>query len=260
MHPDEWILNTRRIGRRVMVFDQVDSTNSVAASLADDEANDGVAVLAAQQTAGRGQHGRRWQCQAGDGVLLSVLVFPPLALRRAAVLTAWAAASVCNTVRQLTGEQARIKWPNDVIVRDCKVCGILIEQGRGAVVGVGLNLRQTAAHFAAAGLPHAASLAYFTGADLDARTAAEMLLRRMDEEYARLIDGDLTTLEGTWSEQIGLVGREVIVERYDGPTHRGRLVDLGFEGVVLEQAGKAPVVLAPEAVRHLERIEASVEA
>jgi BirA family transcriptional regulator, biotin operon repressor / biotin---[acetyl-CoA-carboxylase] ligase len=258
MHPDEWGLNTLHIGRRVLVFDEVDSTNSVAARLADDASNDGVVVLAARQTAGRGQHGRRWQCQPGDGVLLSVLLFPPLALRKPAVLTAWAAVSVCATVRQLTGQQARIKWPNDVMVRGRKVCGILIEQGRGAVAGIGLNIRQTPEHFAAAGLPHAASLAHFTDADLDARTAAEMLIRRMDEEYARLLDGDLTTLKGRWKEQVGLVGREVIVERYDGPLHRGRLADLGFEGVVLEQPGTAPLVLAPEMVRHLEPAEESL--
>ena len=111
----------------------------------------------------------RWQCRPGDGVLLSVLLFPPPALRRPAVLTAWAAVAVCETVRRLTGLPARIKWPNDVLLRGRKVCGILIEQGRGAVVGVGLNVRQTADDFAAAGLPSAASLSQFTDADLDAR-------------------------------------------------------------------------------------------
>ena len=176
--PDEWNLNTLHIGRRVLVYDEVDSTNSVAAQLADDAANDGLVVLAARQTAGRGQHGRSWQCQPGDGVLLSVLLYPPPTLRKPAVLTAWAAVSVCKTVRRLTGQQARIKWPNDVLVRGRKVCGILIEQGRGAVAGVGLNIRQTPEQFAAAGLANAASLASFTDSDLDARTAAEMLTCR----------------------------------------------------------------------------------
>src|SRR5947199_8393836 len=117
MPHEEWALNTRLIGRRTLVFDCVDSTNTVAARLADDPANDGAAVLAAEQTAGRGQHGRRWQCRPGDGVLLSVLLFPPPALRRPAVLTALAAAAVCETVRRLTGLPPRIKWPNDVLLR-----------------------------------------------------------------------------------------------------------------------------------------------
>ena len=252
MFPDEWTLNTRHVGRRVLSYDRVDSTNSVAARLADDPANDGVAVLAGEQTAGRGQHGRVWQCRPGDGVLLSVLLFPPPPLRRPAVLTAWAAVAVCETVRDLTGLTACIKWPNDVLLRGRKVCGILIEQGRGAVVGVGLNVRQPAEYFAAAGLPQGASLAQFTDAALDARTAAETLLRRMDEEYARLRDGDGTTLEARWRGALGLLGREVIAERYDGPTHRGRLLKLGFDGVALERPGASALVLSPETVRHLE--------
>jgi BirA family biotin operon repressor/biotin-[acetyl-CoA-carboxylase] ligase len=252
-NPDrEWTLETAVVGRRVLDFDRVDSTNAVAAGLADDPANDGVAVLAAEQTAGRGQHGRRWQCAPGDGVLLSVLLFPPPPLRRPAVLTAWAAVAVCETVRQATGLQARIKWPNDVLLRGRKVCGILIEQGRGAVVGVGLNVRQPAAYFAAAGLPHAASLAQFTDAPPDARTAAEMLLRRMDEEYRRLLDDDLATLEACWKWHVGLLGRDVIAERYDGPAHRGRLLELDFGGIALSQAAESPLVLPPEIVRHLE--------
>src|SRR5206468_7692987 len=84
-------------------------------------------VLAREQTAGRGQHGRAWQAPAGSSVLLSVLLCPPPALRRPALLTAWAAVSVCETILQLTGLQAKIKWPNDVLIRGRKVCGILIE-------------------------------------------------------------------------------------------------------------------------------------
>ena len=125
---DIWHFDTRRLGRCVLVFDRLDSTSNVAAALAGSADGDGLAVLADEQTGGRGQHGRTWTCPAGSGVLLSVLLFPPAPLRRAAILTAWAAVSVCETVLELTGLEARIKWPNDVLVRGRKVCGILIEQ------------------------------------------------------------------------------------------------------------------------------------
>ena len=259
MAHEEWALDTRFVGRRILVYDRLDSTNNTAAQLADDPANDGVAVLAVEQTAGRGQHGRRWQCRPGDGVLMSVLLFPSPALRRPAVLTAWAAVAVCETVRRLTGLEPRIKWPNDVLLRGRKVCGILIEQGRGAVVGVGLNLRQTAHHFAAAGLPNASSLSQFTGADLDACSTAEILLRFMDEEYARLRAGDLATLEACWNRHLALVGRDVVVERYDGPAHHGRLLSLGFDGVALDLSDGTPLVLAPEKVRHLDAVDLGSE-
>ena len=129
MNPrEEWQLQTQRLGRRVLVYDCLESTNTLAATLADDRANDGVVILAEEQRAGRGQQGRSWHCPAGAGVLVSVLLFPPTALRRPALLTAWAAVSVCETIRLGTGVQARIKWPNDVLLRGRKVCGILIEQ------------------------------------------------------------------------------------------------------------------------------------
>src|SRR5262249_51634389 len=111
---EEWALATRYLGRRVLVFDTLDSTNNRASQLATDPTPDGVAILAHVQTAGRGQHGRTWTAPPRASVLLSLLLFPPPALRRPVLLTAWAAVSVCAAVREVTGLQARIKWPNDV--------------------------------------------------------------------------------------------------------------------------------------------------
>jgi BirA family biotin operon repressor/biotin-[acetyl-CoA-carboxylase] ligase len=252
---EEWHLDTRRLGRRVLVFDRLDSTNTMAAHLAAEGATEGIAILAGEQTAGRGQHGRTWQALPGDGVLLSVLLFPPPALRRPAVLTAWAAVAVCEVVREVTGVPARIKWPNDVLVRDRKVCGILIEQGSGhgglaTVAGIGLNVRQTAESFAAAGLPEAASLAQFADAPPETAEVARRLLRRLDEEYDLLCAGDLGTLEACWKWHLGLLGRQVVAECADG-MHSGRLRELTFEGVELERPGEAPLVLRPERVLHL---------
>jgi BirA family transcriptional regulator, biotin operon repressor / biotin---[acetyl-CoA-carboxylase] ligase len=247
---EEWELDTRRLGRRVLVFDRLDSTSDYAALLAEDRANDGVAVLAGEQTAGRGQHGRRWQCPPRSGVLLSLLLFPPLALRRPALLTAWAAVSVCETILVATGLQAKIKWPNDVLLGGRKVCGILIEQGCGLVAGIGLNLNQSAEDFRQMELPEAASLACFTGSKHDRDEVARLLLRQLDEEYERLLQGDLTTLEARWKWRIGLLGEQVQVECTDG-IHRGRLRELGWDGLELEGSGEALVRIPPESVRHL---------
>jgi BirA family biotin operon repressor/biotin-[acetyl-CoA-carboxylase] ligase len=251
MTPREtWTLPTRRIGRRVLVFDRLDSTNNVAAGLADSAENDGVAVVAEEQTSGRGQHGRSWTCPAGTGVLLSVLLFPPPAVRRPALLTAWAAVSVCETIRELAGLSARIKWPNDVLISGRKVCGILLEQGRGTVTGIGLNVNQSAALFAEAGLTEAASLAVFTGTWRDSAEVTRRLLEQLDAQYDALCQGDLTTLENLWRERLGLLGREVIAECADGP-HAGRLRELSWDGVVLTGADGRTECLPPEMVKHL---------
>jgi BirA family biotin operon repressor/biotin-[acetyl-CoA-carboxylase] ligase len=246
---DVWNLGTGRIGRRVLVYDVVDSTNNLAAALAADPANDGVAVLAGRQTAGRGQHGRTWQTPANSAVLLSVLCFPPPPVRRAAVLTAWAAVAVCDTVRELTGSAATIKWPNDVLVEGRKVCGILTEQNRGTVVGIGLNVNQSAADFAAAGLPEATSLRLLSGLSSECADVARTLIRHLDEEYGRLLAGDLATLEEKWRAGAGLFGRHVRAECVDGVV-RGRLLEMAFDGVLLDVGGETRLLM-PEMVRHL---------
>jgi BirA family biotin operon repressor/biotin-[acetyl-CoA-carboxylase] ligase len=216
-------------------------------------------VLADEQTGGRGQHGRTWTCPAGSGVLLSVLLFPPSALRRPAILTAWAVVSVCETVLELTGLQAGIKWPNDVLIRGRKVCGILIEQrvAHGAtpaspatVCGIGLNVNQTADDFAAAGLPEAASLAVFTGHGRDCATVARRLIQQLDAQFDSLCAGDLSSLEIAWKGRLGLVGKEVVAECADGP-HRGLLSDLSWDGVELAWPDGTLERLRPEAVTHL---------
>jgi BirA family biotin operon repressor/biotin-[acetyl-CoA-carboxylase] ligase len=244
-----WNLDTGRIGRRVLVYDVVDSTNNLAAALAADPANDGVAILAGRQTAGRGQHGRAWQTPANSAVLLSVLCFPPAPIRRAAVLTAWGAVAVCEAVRELAGSAATIKWPNDVLIDGRKVCGILTEQNRGTVVGIGLNVNQSADDFAAAGLPGATSLHLVTGQPLECADVARTLIRHLDAEYCRLHSGDLVTLEEKWRAGTGLFGRHVRAECVDGIV-RGRLLEIAFDGVLLDVGGETRVLM-PEMVQHL---------
>jgi BirA family biotin operon repressor/biotin-[acetyl-CoA-carboxylase] ligase len=247
---EEWQLDTRRLGQRVLVFDQLDSTNSHAASLADDPANDGIAILADEQSAGRGQYGRSWQCPPRSGVLLSLLLFPPPALRRPVLLTAWAAVSVCETIRQTTGLEAQIKWPNDVLVHGRKVCGILIEQAKGTVVGVGLNANQPAECFEQAGLTEATSLAALSGRSFDCHDLARLLIAQLDAEYDRMCQGDQATLEARWKAQLGLLGQPVHAECHDG-VREGRLCELAFSGLLLVSAEDEPIRLLPESVRHL---------
>src|SRR6187401_2775554 len=117
---DIWHFDTEHIGRRVLVYDRVDSTNSLGASLASTEGADGLVLIADEQSAGRGQYGRTWQSRPGSSLLMSVVLRPPEQLRRPVILTAWAAVSVAEAVLALTGVQARLKWPNDLLLRGKK--------------------------------------------------------------------------------------------------------------------------------------------
>jgi BirA family biotin operon repressor/biotin-[acetyl-CoA-carboxylase] ligase len=246
---EEWHLETARLGRRVLVFDQLDSTNTFALGLADDPANEGVVILADEQTSGRGQHGRSWSCPAGSGVLMSVLLFPCPTLRRPAVLTAWTAVSVCELVASAAGLEPAIKWPNDVLVDGRKLCGILIEQTRGAVVGIGLNVNQPAECFVGP-LGQGTSLALLTGSQRDTHEVARQLVRIMDAEYVQLTGGNLESLQDRWRLRLGLQGEMVVVETAAGCT-RGRLEGLSLDRVGIESSDGSPRSWAPEAVLHL---------
>jgi BirA family biotin operon repressor/biotin-[acetyl-CoA-carboxylase] ligase len=253
---DVWQLPTRRLGRTVTVYHEVDSTNSRAAA-AVARADGGLAFLADRQSAGRGQYGRSWQAPARSSVLLSLLLRPEPSTSRPVVLTAWAAVSVCDVVEVMTGARPRIKWPNDVLVRDKKVCGILIEQGvRGdqtaSVAGIGLNVTQSQDDFARAGLPDATSLRLLADHVPDTDEVARTLITRLDEEFDRLCRGDRESLQTRWASLLGLVGEEVVA-RCAGGRHRGRLTAATFDGLTLERSERPSLVLAPEVILHLDR-------
>ena len=255
---DEWQLSTHLLGRRVLVYERLDSTNNRAALLAADPANEGIVIIADEQTAGRGQHGRSWVSHPGLGVWLSVLLFPPLELRRPVILAAWAAYSVCEAIRHITNLQATIKWPNDVLIRGRKVCGILVEQGRGTVVGIGLNVNQKESAFADSGLTQAGSLAIMIGQNFQCAAVARTLIHTLDEEYHRLCQGDLATLESCWKRQMGLLGKQVTVECHR-TSHHGRLRGFGWDGIQLDLENGGTLRLVPETVTHITESRTSLK-
>ena len=269
----------RHVGREVRVFDRLDSTSSLALALADDPASAGLAIVARSQSAGRGQYGRTWTAPVGSSVLLSAIVFPPPALRPPAILTSWAAVSVCETLADFDERrglppptrfdptaasrseginpsarlaEATIKWPNDVLIAGKKIAGILIEQRTAAgavaaVVGIGVNVRQSAADFAE--LPDATSLAIASGRSFDTDAVCRALIERLDAEYDRLLALDLASLGERWQQRLQLVGEPVVAECFDR-TVRGHLVEVGLAAVVLQVDGDL-VHQPPESIRHL---------
>ncbi|MGF1579551.1 MAG: biotin--[acetyl-CoA-carboxylase] ligase [Gemmataceae bacterium] len=257
----EWESSQAHVGKRVCIYDDMPSTNSHCLELTDDPSNRGLVVIARSQSAGRGQHGRHWLSEPGMGLWMSTLVGARPELTRPVILTAWAAVSVCEVIANVTELDASIKWPNDVLIDDRKVCGILIEQRAKAyrkeqthpvVVGIGWNLNQTQGMFDESNLPFAGSLYTLTGRSYGLESMARELISVLDRNYGQLAAGHLELLERQWSDRLGLVGRSVQVEGND-QTFNGRLLELSFDGIMIESENPSipGSIIAPENVRHI---------
>ena len=178
----------RRVGREILCLETVDSTNNEVKRRAVDQVPQGLVVVSAQQTGGRGRRGRSFVSPPG-GLYLSALLRPNCPLEQVSALTAWSAVAVCDAVEGVCGIRPGIKWPNDVILAGRKLCGILTElelEGETAalryvVLGIGVNLAQTEADFGPEVAPVAISLAQALGRAPRRAELASALLDALDK-------------------------------------------------------------------------------
>lgn len=140
-------LQTKEFGQTIYYYKEIDSTNTKAKLLAaDSNIPHGTLVLADQQTSGRGRRGRGWESPAGTGIWMSLILRPQIAPQHASMLTLVAAMALQKAIEQVTGLDAKIKWPNDIIIQNKKVCGILTEMSSEldyihyVIVGIGINV------------------------------------------------------------------------------------------------------------------------
>ena len=141
--------HTKWLGKERIHKELTDSTSSEIVRLALNGAPEGTLVTADSQTAGKGRRGRSWEAEAGTSLLFSLLLRPNLVPDAAPQITLLMAMAVTRVIREWIGLEAKIKWPNDVVVNAKKVCGILTEmqlKNGGidyVVVGTGVNVNQT---------------------------------------------------------------------------------------------------------------------
>ena len=140
------IRRTAWAGQEIFYFDTIDSTNIKAKELAEQGYPGGTLVVADRQTAGRGRRGRSWESAAGTGIFMTLLLKPEINPNNASMLTLVSALAVAKAISDVTGEKAQIKWPNDIVVHDKKICGILTEMSaqfdyiNHIVIGIGINV------------------------------------------------------------------------------------------------------------------------
>lgn len=140
-----YLLDTKFIGKSIIHFDTINSTNTYAKNIGS-ESKDGTVVISEEQSKGRGRVGRIWHSKKHEGIWMSIILKPDISPMEAPFITLIAGASVVTALNKL-GIESYIKWPNDIIINRKKICGILtelsaeIERVNYIVVGIGINVK-----------------------------------------------------------------------------------------------------------------------
>ena len=234
------------LGSRVEWHENLGSTNDRALEIVLEHGREaeGWIVGAEAQTAGRGRKGAQWLCEPGRGLAFSLVLCPRWERRYWGWLSLGAALSVCTGGPEALGLAPSIKWPNDVLVEDRKVCGILIEtRGPCAVVGIGLNVNESA-------LPPelgAISLFQLLGREVD----REQLVGQIREKMTELLELDPQVIaERVWER---LAWKDKVVVTASG--RKGRIRGFGENGELkVETPGELLTLCDPEGVRLAERL------
>ncbi len=232
----ERYLSTRRLGRRLQCFSEVDSTNTTARELAESGAAEGTVVIADSQRRGRGRLGRSWASPPARNLYLSLVLRPALAPVAAPQITLVVGLAVAEAVREWTAEVA-IKWPNDLVSRGRKLAGILTEMVaddrriRFVIPGIGVNLNSEPSDFPAEVRDIAVSLREVTGAAVDrARFTAE-LLNHLEARYDLLLRDGFAAVAPLWEAHSCVSGAHIVVESQNERIE-GRALGLAEDGAL----------------------------
>lgn len=227
-------LQTKITGKKIYYFDSISSTMDMAQQLANKGAPEGTLVLAEAQTKGRGRLGRLWSSPKYKGIYLSLILRPAVSPAQTPMLTLMAAVSVAEAIRECCGLEPRIKWPNDILIHDKKIGGILTELNaemdvaRFVIIGVGLNANNDR-HALVAG---ATSLKEETQAPVNRVRLLQEFLRKLESNYLVLHRQGPAAVAQKWRALALTLGKRVKV--VSQKTHmEGVAFDIDSDGALL---------------------------
>jgi BirA family biotin operon repressor/biotin-[acetyl-CoA-carboxylase] ligase len=244
-------LECQLVGSRIISLDEADSTNLQACRLGDEGADDGLVVIADRQSSGKGRMGRQWQSPGGVNLYASILLRPPVLPFEAPKLTFLSAVAVCRAIKNCSGLQPTVKWPNDILLNGDKVAGLLNEmssetdQVHYVVLGIGVNLNMRAEQFPDDLRYPATSLAIATGKAVSRLAFTRSLLQELDALYQIYLEQGSVPIFAAWTELCDLTGKEVQVD-CNNLLIEGTMVGLGDDGALLVRtsAGKIESIYA----------------
>lgn len=211
--PDELkdALPNKLIGRQILCFESLDSTNRLALEMGAKGSPEGLTIFAEEQTKGRGRLGRSWASPKGKGLYFSILLRPLLQIHQIPKITLTAAVAICQALGEMSDLKVSIRWPNDLLVGQRKIGGILTEMNAESdrilyiVVGIGINVNSGPRQ-----LPEGAtSLKEQTRKAWDRCALAIKILEKIEGHYRKLIAGDFKELASLWESYSLISGRRI---------------------------------------------------
>jgi len=247
-------LQTEIIGRELHHFEEIGSTNLQALQMGEQGAVEGTVLVAESQTGGKGRLGRAWISPAGVNLYTSVILRPQIPPWDAPQLTFLSAVAVARAIEDVCGMQARVKWPNDILIGARKVAGLLNELSAETdavhfvVLGIGLNINMQPGQFPQSLRYPATSLAIEGGRPVNRAEVACALYQQLDDLYRLFLEKGFEPIRLAWEACFDLVGRQVRVES-SGQSLRGVVQGIDADGALLVAGGgKVERVLAGDVI------------
>ena len=247
-------LSSGYFGRVLGYSERVTSTNDVILDMAERGAPDGAVCLADEQTAGRGRRGYGWFSPPGCGIWTSFLLRPRLPPAQTPPLTLCAAGAVARSLEAAAGVNVKVKWPNDLLIRNRKVAGILAEtrdvstDGPVIVVGIGINVNHTREMFPAEIGDSATSLHIESGGPVSRQDLFLAIAASFESSYRDFLESGPAPLLAEVDSRLAWRGRMVTTESPAGTI--GRLSRIDAEGgLVLETEDHGPIVIRSGSIR-----------
>lgn len=231
-------LKTDIIGKKIYLFDEIDSTNRKALRLGAAGAKEGTLVLAESQTKGKGRLGRIWYSPKGVNLYISIILRPLIPLTEAQFITIVAAVSIAETMRKVADIKPGIKWPNDIMIKGKKIAGILTEliSGRDKVnyivLGMGINLNMDLSSAPEEIRNRAGSLREAFGSYIDRTYFLALLLSEFESYYLRFKEGERRGIMDIYTSYSVTLGRRIRINSH-GLSIEGLVAGFGSDGALL---------------------------
>jgi len=233
-------LSTSYIGKEIYYFPELKSTNTIAKEKALHKAegiNEGTLIIAERQSAGKGRLGREWFSPAG-GIWLSIILYPQLSPSYISRITLMTAVAVVKAIKICTQIKSQIKWPNDILINEKKVCGILTEMSaeldiiNWVVVGIGVNVNIKQQEFPEDIRERTTSLKEVLGKKVLRVKLAQIFLQECEKYYESLKRRESSSILKEWKLYSHTLGRKIRVDMGERII-TGEAVDINEEGVLI---------------------------